>query len=160
MRSQTETTQLQVSVSDVHSVLGMLLEVLNEPDMRVPEITDESGTVLLDTEVNGERYLLVRMPQRLRQCQVILSPREQEIVRMVARGYPNKVIAGVLNISCWTVCTHLRRVFAKVGVTSRAAMVARLLEEGMLSEPAASGDRAAINSGVRSATAVARTVRA
>jgi DNA-binding NarL/FixJ family response regulator len=42
-----------------------------------------------------------------------LSPREQEIVRMVARGYPNKTIAGVLNIS-----THLRRVFAKLGVTS------------------------------------------
>ena len=48
---------------------------------------------------------------------------------MVAKGYPNKTIAGVLNISCWTVCTHIRRIFAKLGVASRAAMVARLLEE-------------------------------
>jgi hypothetical protein len=48
---------------------------------------------------------------------------------MVAKGYPNKTIAGVLNISAWTVCTHLRRTFAKLGVTSRAAMVARLMEE-------------------------------
>ena len=47
---------------------------------------------------------------------------------MVAQGHPNKIIAGVLNISSWTVCTHLRRVFAKLGVTSRAAMVARLHE--------------------------------
>jgi DNA-binding CsgD family transcriptional regulator len=57
------------------------------------------------------------------------SPREQEISRMVAKGCPNKTIAGVLNISCWTVCTHIRRIFAKLGVASRAAMVARLLEE-------------------------------
>ena len=56
-----------------------------------------------------------------------LTPREQEIVRMVAKGYPNKTIAGVLNISCWTVDTHLRRTFAKLGVASRAAMVARIM---------------------------------
>ena len=47
---------------------------------------------------------------------------------MVAKGYPNKTIAAVLDISPWTVCTHLRRTFAKFGVGSRAAMVARLLE--------------------------------
>jgi hypothetical protein len=48
---------------------------------------------------------------------------------MVAKGYPNKTIAGVLNISCWTVDTHLRRTFAKLSVASRAAMVARIMEE-------------------------------
>jgi DNA-binding CsgD family transcriptional regulator len=53
-------------------------------------------------------------------------------VRMVAKGHPNKVIADVLNISSWTVCTHLRRIFAKLGVGSRAAMVAQLLESGGL----------------------------
>jgi DNA-binding CsgD family transcriptional regulator len=93
--------------------------------------------VLIDTEVDGSRYLLLRMPNRNR---VQLSPREQEIVRMVAKGHPNKVIADVLNISSWTVCTHLRRIFAKLGVGSRAAMVAQLLELGVLSsEHRASG---------------------
>jgi DNA-binding CsgD family transcriptional regulator len=87
--------------------------------------------VLIDTEVDGARYLLVRMRQS--GCsRVQLSPREQEIVRMVAKGHPNKVIADVLNISSWTVCTHLRRIFAKLGVGSRAAMVAQLLESGVL----------------------------
>jgi len=87
--------------------------------------------VLVDTDVDGHRYLLVRMPRRDR-SRVQLSPREQEIVRMVAKGHPNKVIADVLNISSWTVCTHLRRIFAKLGVGSRAAMVAQLLESGVL----------------------------
>jgi len=48
---------------------------------------------------------------------------------MVAEGYPNKTIAAVLDISSWTVCTHMRRMFAKLNVRSRAAMVAKLLEE-------------------------------
>lgn len=88
--------------------------------------TDE---VVIDTEIDGFRYFLVRAPKSTH-SPVALSPREKEIVRMVAQGHPNKVIAGVLNISSWTVCTHLRRVFAKLGVGSRAAMVARLLELG------------------------------
>jgi two-component system nitrate/nitrite response regulator NarL len=88
--------------------------------------------VLVDTEVDGSRYLLLRM-RRIECARIQLSPREHEIVRMVAKGHPNKVIADVLNISSWTVCTHLRRIFAKLGVGSRAAMVAQLLELGVLS---------------------------
>lgn len=91
----------------------------------------EAEEVLVDTEVDGARYLLVRM-RRPGHSRIQLSPREQEIVRMVAKGHPNKVIADVLNISSWTVCTHLRRIFAKLGVGSRAAMVAQLLELGVL----------------------------
>lgn len=58
-----------------------------------------------------------------------LSPRESEIVRLVAKGLPNKVIADVLEISTWTVATHLRRIFAKIGVSSRAEMVARAIDQ-------------------------------
>ena len=83
--------------------------------------------IILDAELDGERFLLVRIP-RTQRTSALLSPREQEIVRLVAQGHPNKVIAAVLNISTWTVCTHLRRVFSKLGVCSRAAMIARLLE--------------------------------
>lgn len=90
----------------------------------------ESEEILFDTELNGVRYILIRARARHQNPQVLLSPREKEIVRMVAAGYPNKIIASVLNISSWTVCTHLRRIFAKLGVGSRAAMVARLFEQG------------------------------
>jgi DNA-binding CsgD family transcriptional regulator len=85
--------------------------------------------IILDTNVDGIRYLLIRMPVPM-PAHVSLSPREQEIVRMVAKGYSTKAIARVLNISCWTVSAHLRRVFTKLGVTSRLAMVGRLQEEG------------------------------
>lgn len=64
--------------------------------------------------------------------EVRLSPREQEIVRLVAKGYPNKTIAGILDISPWTVSTHLRRVFAKLGVNSRAEMVATAIHTQLI----------------------------
>ena len=123
-------------------VRALIREVAETADPSPLAEPEESG-VLLDTEVDGVRCLLVRLrPSPAAEdaaayavpaaAQIILSPREQEIARMVAAGYPNKTIAAVLDISSWTVGTHLRRVFAKLGVGSRAAMVARLLEENLL----------------------------
>jgi DNA-binding CsgD family transcriptional regulator len=54
-----------------------------------------------------------------------LSGRELEIAVLVAQGNANKVIAHRLQISEWTVATYLRRIFAKLDVISRAAMVYR-----------------------------------
>lgn len=130
---ETPAEHPRASADEVIRTLVDLIEIVSEP-----RAVDASGgdsnpseEVLVDTEVDGCRYLLVRMPKRGR-GRIRLSPREQEIVRMVAKGHPNKVIADVLNISSWTVCTHLRRIFAKLGVGSRAAMVAQLLELGVL----------------------------
>jgi DNA-binding CsgD family transcriptional regulator len=89
-----------------------------------------SEQILLDADFGGDRYLLVRMARA--RAHATLSPRELEVVRMVAKGHPNTIIADVLSISSWTVCTHVRRIFAKLGVGSRAAMVAQLLECGVL----------------------------
>jgi DNA-binding CsgD family transcriptional regulator len=55
-----------------------------------------------------------------------LSPRELQIARLVADGATNRQIAGTLDISSWTVSTHIRRIFAKLGVSNRAEMVAQL----------------------------------
>src|SRR5437879_5973645 len=86
-----------------------------------------AGRVRLEVDVDGTRYQLTRAAPPV-PAVAGLSPREREIARMVALGHPNKVIASVLEISTWTVNTHLRRVFGKLGVASRAAMVARLAE--------------------------------
>jgi DNA-binding NarL/FixJ family response regulator len=54
-----------------------------------------------------------------------LTGRELEIAVLVAQGCATKNIAYRLQISEWTVSTYLRRIFAKLGVDSRAAMVYR-----------------------------------
>ena len=96
--------------------------------------------ILLDIDLDGAQYLLVRLPKENRP-QVRLSAREQEIVRMVAKGFVNKMIADVLNISPWTVCTHLRRIFAKLGVGSRAAMVAKVMGESSSWGPGSNSEK-------------------
>jgi DNA-binding CsgD family transcriptional regulator len=83
-----------------------------------------AGEVLLDLEVDGIRCQLIRPSAADRVTELRLTPREREVARMVAMGLTNAAIAGKLNVSPWTVSTHLRRIFAKLGVTTRAAMVA------------------------------------
>lgn len=96
--------------------------------------------VVLEVEVDGSRYTLLRQATTGRPVEPPLSAREQEIARMVALGYTNKAIAAVLEISAWTVGTHLRRLFGKLGVHSRSAMVAHLLQHGALPDASTTPD--------------------
>lgn len=80
---------------------------------------------VLDIDHAGTRYTLTRIPVATT-AQFALSPREQEIVHCVAHGDSDREIGLRLGISHWTVGTHLRRIYAKLGVNSRAEMVATL----------------------------------
>ena len=122
--------------SDIHKTVRHLLKQVKEgtKGSSPSDVEQVPQEIVLEEEVDGVRYVLVRSQPRPPAAQVSLSPREQEIARLVAKGHPNKVIAAVLDISPWTVSTHLRRIFAKLNVGSRAAMVAHLLEDGGMSE--------------------------
>jgi two-component system, NarL family, nitrate/nitrite response regulator NarL len=87
--------------------------------------------ILFEASVRGVQYYVIRCQPEQHQ-QVQLSPRELTIAKLIASGLPNKSIGDILEISPWTVATHLRRIFVKLNVTSRAAMVARLVEENFL----------------------------
>src|SRR2546423_15384521 len=119
---------------DIHELVRRLTDAVCQSGAR-PSAGDCEPAVLLDVAVEGVRCVLIRFDHADRARRPALSPREREIVRMVAQGHPNKAIAAVLDISAWTVSTHVRRVFAKLSVNSRAAMVARLISEGDLSQP-------------------------
>ena len=61
-----------------------------------------------------------------------LSPRELEVLRLIARGASNREAASQLFISEATVKTHLIHVYAKLGVNDRAAAVATAYDRGLL----------------------------
>ncbi len=61
-----------------------------------------------------------------------LTPRELEVLRLLAQGLDGAGIAHELVISPKTVASHLQRVMAKLGVHSRAQAVARAYEDGMI----------------------------
>lgn len=61
-----------------------------------------------------------------------LSPREREVLRLVAAGLTNREIAARLGIGGETVKTLVARTFAKLGARKRAEAVAAGLERGLL----------------------------
>jgi len=66
-----------------------------------------------------------------------ITPREEEVLSLLARGDGPKVIANELSISAKTVGTHIQNLFSKLGVHSRAELVARAFQLRLV-EPDAS----------------------
>lgn len=52
----------------------------------------------------------------------LLSARELEVARLVAKGFSNKEVALLLEISHWTVAAHLKATFLKLGVRRRSEL--------------------------------------
>jgi DNA-binding NarL/FixJ family response regulator len=80
-------------------------------------------------ELNKQHYVILAIEPISKTIDpdpvTLLSEREKQIAFLVALGQQNKQIAKQLNISEWTVSTHLRRIFMKLSVETRAAMVYR-----------------------------------
>jgi DNA-binding NarL/FixJ family response regulator len=63
---------------------------------------------------------------------VVLSERELQVARLVARGLSNRQIAGELLLSLETVRTYLRRMFAKLGINDRTHLAVLAHQAGLL----------------------------
>ena len=70
--------------------------------------------------------------QDLIQTGNLLSSRETEIVRLIAREFSNKEISRALHISVGTVETHRRNIFQKMGAKNMAGLIHRAYQCGIL----------------------------
>ena len=80
---------------------------------------------------------LPEQDQRINQGDLIqvdnlLSSRETEIVRLIAREFSNKEISRALHISVGTVETHRRNIFQKMGAKNMAGLIHRAYQCGIL----------------------------
>jgi len=85
----------------------------------VEEIDRERGSV-------GER-LLDLMGERQERMEVSLTPREIEVLRLLAAGLTDREVAVRLGIRHATARNHVRHILEKLGVSSRVAALARVL---------------------------------
>jgi len=88
------------------------------------------GETVLAPAVAGRLISRVREPRA-----EALSARETEVLALVARGLTNVQIGRALYVSEATVKTHLMRACTKLGVTGRAAAVAKAMQTGALPPP-------------------------
>ncbi|MDE9364856.1 response regulator transcription factor [Luteipulveratus sp. YIM 133132] len=73
-----------------------------------------------------------RLVSRLRSPVRTLSPRELDVLRLLAAGSTNRAIAKQLFVTEATVKSHLVHIYAKLGVDSRTAAVTAAREAGLL----------------------------
>ncbi len=61
-----------------------------------------------------------------------LTPREREVLTLLAEGLPNKAIASALGISDQTVKFHVAAIIGKLGATNRTDAVRRAVRQGLV----------------------------
>jgi len=59
-----------------------------------------------------------------------LSPREREVMMLLLHGDSRKTVAAKLQLSVHTVADHLKQIYRKLGVTSRAELMAKFIHGG------------------------------
>jgi DNA-binding NarL/FixJ family response regulator len=132
-----------------------------KPHLRVLILTtyESDSSILTAIEAGASGYLLKAAPQdeilagvrsvargevalapsiaallvkRVSAPSVTLSPRETQVLKLVAQGASNPTIAKELFVSEATIKTHLLHVFEKLGVSDRTRAVTRAMELGLL----------------------------
>ncbi len=92
------------------------------------------GKSVVSPEMTSRLITYVREGRVQQEPVPTLSPRERQVLQLVARGYTNAEIARALVISENTVKTHLRRIMEKLGVHNRAQLAALAAQYGLSEE--------------------------
>jgi DNA-binding CsgD family transcriptional regulator len=68
-----------------------------------------------------------------------LTPRESDVLRLIARGYTYAQVANRLGVSVHTVTSHIKSTYRKLGVRSGAAAVMRAAELSLFAQNVSGG---------------------
>lgn len=113
---------------------GYLLKDITQRELIAALKRALQGESILDRElvVRVLGHLSSEMPSQTEPPPVRLSPREREVLQLLAQGQTNREIASNLTVSVYTVKIHVEHILAKLGVSDRTQAAVRAIELGLL----------------------------
>jgi HD-GYP domain-containing protein (c-di-GMP phosphodiesterase class II) len=133
-------------ISPLARILGAAdaYQAMREPRPHRPARSAMEGAAELRADVKTGRYeadtaeavlgAAGHRVARRREGPAGLTPREVEVLRLLARGLSNKEIAARLTISPKTVGNHAEHIYAKINASTRAAAALFAMQHGLLPE--------------------------
>lgn len=113
---------------------GYLLKDLDRLDIGQQAAAALSGGAPLSPSIAAYvlRYLRGQQEQPKPDDDADLSPREYELLQLLARGQSNRQAAEALSLSPHTVGDHVKSIYRKLGVSSRGEAMVRAFRSGLL----------------------------
>ena len=111
---------------------GYLTKDAGADQIRAAVLAVARGEAALDPAIQHHVLAAVHAPAPPSDAPDDLTPREIEVLTLIARGFSNAEIADRLVVSEATVKTHLLRVFGKLGVSDRTAAVTTAMARNLL----------------------------
>jgi DNA-binding CsgD family transcriptional regulator len=113
----------------------------HSPEEAAGGLRDESRRGTLDADaVECVLVAAGQRPRRRRPGVAGLTAREVDVLRLVARGLATKQIAAELVITPKTADSHIQHIYAKIGVSTRAAATVFAMRQELLEPPGSSGE--------------------
>ena len=108
--------------------IGYLLKDAHVAELCIAIKSAAAGQMHLSPQVSPYFLNIVRRPESPEH----LTPREKDVLRLIAQGHSNKEIARTLYLAEETVKFHVRHILAKLGVQSRAQAILATIRLGMV----------------------------
>lgn len=115
---------------------GYLLKESAESDLIAAIRAVHQGKAFLSPAISKllvEDYIRMLRDKNIEDSYDLLSPREREILQLVAEGKSNKDIAGILNVSPYTVETHRANILQKLNLHSVPELILYAVRKGVIS---------------------------
>jgi DNA-binding NarL/FixJ family response regulator len=106
---------------------GFLLKRSKPGDLRLALLEVMRGGAPMSSEIARRVVESFRRPAKTQEPTVHLTTREEEVLILLTKGYSNKEIAEKLSLSVETIGSHLKHIYEKLHVRSRAEAVARYM---------------------------------
>ncbi|MBA2284836.1 MAG: response regulator [Ktedonobacteraceae bacterium] len=111
---------------------GYILKDITPDELAQAVRTVARGEVLVQAQLAGQMLSRFGKQARGGHPQDTLTAREQEVLRLLARGLRNKEIAARLYVSERTVNFHLANIYQKLNVSGRTEALSRAIEQGLI----------------------------